>query len=130
MKEEIKPLKVFSLSSFLTSTEIFSLLGNKYAGSLPFKIELTNDWEVSNLVLWDGIITQKNQSSVSKIMETLGPSRRVLLLSDSRSLWMNHPQVKMAELNPEFFDELNSWTVLPEEILYAFENSYKKLTHA
>lgn len=125
MKEEKKVLKVFTFSSILMDTELLALLGHKFT-TLPFSIEYVNSIQDSSLVIWDGIITPKNKSYVDELMNHLGPSRRALILSDMKSLWVNHPRVQTITLN-EYMDDLNAWTVLPEELLFTLENIYKKL---
>jgi hypothetical protein len=129
MKQKIAPIKVFNFSNPLMATEVLSVLGDKFAASLPFEWELSKDYASSEIVLWDGIITPKNQKIVDKILDDIKSGKVLLLLGESQTLHKERQGVKI--LNTENLNvvELSSWSVLPEEILGALEDCYKKLKH-
>jgi hypothetical protein len=129
MKQKIESIKVFNFSHPLMTTEIFSVLSDKFVGSLPFSWELSKDYESSDIVLWDGIITPKNQKIVDKILGDIKSGKVLLLIGESQTLHKDRPGIKILNTENLNIVELSSWSVLPEEILGALENCYKKLKH-
>jgi hypothetical protein len=129
MKQKIELIKVFNFSHPLMATEVLSVLGDKFSGSLPFEWELSKDYSSSDIVLWDGVITAKNQKIVDKILGDIKSGKVLLLVGESQTLLKQHPWIKTLNTENLNLVELSSWSVLPEEILGALENCYKKLKH-
>lgn len=122
-------LKLFNYSHPLMNTEMYSLFGDKYSGTLPFAIEFVDELNFSDVVLWDGVITAKNRSTIEIILNAIGPNRILLVIGESQTLLENHPLVHLADTKNLNFMELPGWSVLPEEILQKLEECFKKLKH-
>lgn len=129
MKQTTTVTKVFNFSHPLMTTEMLSLLGDKYANCLPFLWEISNDYDQSDIVLWDGIMTPKNNEVVEKILNDVKSGKVLLLLGDSQTLHKNRPGIKILNTENLNIVELSGWSILPEELLAAIENCYKKLKH-
>lgn len=129
MKEKTQPLKIYNFSHPLMMTEVMSLVGDKYAQTLPFDWELSSDYAASDVVLWDGVITVRNRTIAEALIEDVKKGKVLLLIGESMTLLKDHPMVKL--LNPENLNlvEVPGWNVLPEEILAALEACYKKSKH-
>lgn len=129
MKNKTSVLKIYNFSHPLISTELLSISGDKYVHTLPFQWEVVRNYDSSDVVLWDGIITPKNQNAVSKILTDVTGPKILLLIGESMTLLKDHPIVKI--INPEGlnFVEVSGWSALPEEILQALEICHKKLKH-
>ncbi len=129
MKEQIEPLRIYNFSHPLMMTEIFSIAGDKFANALSFNWEMTTNYEIANVVLWDGIITPKNQVFVDKILKDIKSGKILLLIGESMTLLMNHPGLKILKPENLNYVELTGWNILPEEILSALEVCHKKLKY-
>ena len=129
MKEKIEPLRIYNFSHPLMMTEIFSIAGDKFANALSFSWEITTNYEFANVVLWDGIITPKNQSFVDKILKDINSGKILLLIGESMTLLLNHPGLKILKPENLNYVELAGWSILPEEILSALEVCHKKLKY-
>lgn len=129
MKDKNQTLKLYNFSHPLIYTEVLSLLSDKFSRTLPFSWEFTSDYETSDVVLWDGVITINNGEITHKIIEDVKRGKVLLLIGESATLMKNHPMVKL--LNPENLNvvEVPGWNVLPEEILNAIELCYKKMNN-
>ncbi len=129
MKDKIAPLKIFSFSHPLMMTEWFSVQSDKFSRSLPFSWEIVSDYASSEVVIWDGVITPKNEEIVGKMFTDFKETKVLLLFGESMTLLKNHPTVKM--LNPEGlrYVELAGWNILPEEILSALEQCRERIAH-
>lgn len=129
MNKKDTTLRLYNFSHPLMNTEVYSIIGDKYSGTLPFSIELVDELNHSDVVLWDGVITTKNKSAVEVILSSIGPDRMLLLIGESITLFHEHPMVKMVEGKNLNLLELPGWSVLPEEILQKLTESFKKLKH-
>lgn len=129
MKEKTEPLRIYNFSHPLMATEMLSLLGDKYSDTLSFPWEFTQDYQRSDIVLWDGVLTIKNEESVSKVLEHVRSGKVLLLVGESMTLLKDHPMVKLADTSGLNVVEVPGWNILPEEILSAFESCHKKLNH-
>ena len=129
MKDKIAPLKIFNFSHPLMVTEWLSIQSDKFSRSLPFSWEIVSDYASAEVVIWDGVITPKNEEIVSKMFTDFKEAKVLLLLGESMTLLKNHPTVKM--LNPEGlrYVELAGWNILPEEILSALEQCRERIAH-
>lgn len=129
MKDKIAPLKIFNFSHPLMVTEWLSIQSDKFSRSLPFTWEIVSDYASAEVVIWDGVITPKNEEIVSKMFTDFKEAKVLLLLGESMTLLKNHPTVKM--LNPEGlrYVELAGWNILPEEILSALEQCRERIAH-
>jgi Ni,Fe-hydrogenase III small subunit len=127
MKERKTNLKIFNFSHPIMNTEILSLIGNKYVHALPFDWQLTYDYDCADILLWDGLITLKNQSSVNRMVNDSKSSKVLLLIGESMTLLKKHPIIKILDTENLNYVELPGWNILPEEILSAIETCYKKL---
>jgi Ni,Fe-hydrogenase III small subunit len=127
MKEKEKTLQIFNFSHSLINTELLSLLGNKYHGALPFSWEFTTEIESSDVILWDGVITPKNNRYVEKLLSESRSGKILLLLGESRTLFQEQPGIKLLNIDHLNIVELPGWNALPEEILSSFYTCYKKL---
>jgi Ni,Fe-hydrogenase III small subunit len=126
-KDKKNVLNIFNFSHPLMNTEVFSILGNKYADTLQFQWQLTSDYLKADVILWDGVINPKNQSYVEKIMSDIKAGKVLLLIGESLTLLKVHPAIRLLDLEKINCVELLGWNVLPEEILIALETCYKKL---
>lgn len=129
MKDKNQTLKIFNFSHPLMQTEIFSLTGDKYKDTLPFKWEITSDYAASDVVLWDGVITVKNKEAVEKVIDDVKSGKVLFLLGESETLLKNHLMVKLQNTENLNCVARFGWNVLPEEILSALEICYKKSKH-
>lgn len=129
MKEKTQSLKIFNFSHPLMMTEVLSLLGDKYSQTLPFNWEFSTDYASSDVVLWDGVITVKNASITQNLIEDVKKGKVLLLIGESMTLLKDHPMVKIQSTENLNVIEVPGWNVLPEEILVAIENCYKKSKH-
>ena len=127
MKEKVAPLKIYHFSHPLMTTEWLSIQSDKFSRTLPFEWEIVNDYASAEIVVWDGVITPKNEEITSAMFKDFKESKVLLLLGESMTLLRNHPIVHM--LNPEGlrYVELAGWNILPEEILSALELCREKL---
>lgn len=129
MKQKIESIKIFNFSHPLVLTEVLSLLGDKYSQCLPFVWELSKNYNESDIILWDGIITPKNQKIVDRILNDIKTGKVLLLIGESQTLHRARSGMKVLNTENLNMVELASWSVLPEEILGALETCYKKLKH-
>lgn len=129
MKDKTQPFKIFNFSHPLMATEVLSLLGDKYAQTLPFEWEFSTDYASSDVVLWDGVITVKNASLTQNMIEDVKQGKVLLLIGESLTLLKDHPMVKLQNTENLNVVEVPGWNVLPEEILLAIENCHKKSKH-
>lgn len=120
-------LNIFNFSHPLMHTEVFSLLGNKYAHALPFEWCLTSDYYEAQVILWDGVMTLKNKIFVEKIIEDTKSDKILLLIGESWTLLKDHSVIKLLDFENLNYVNLPGWNVLPEEILAALETCHKKL---
>lgn len=127
MKEVDQVLEIFCFSSPVLMTEWQSLLGSKYDQVLPFRWHTTLDYEKAQVVIWDGVITPKNERIVSKLIEDLKSSKVLLLMGEALTMFHNHLTVKVLDTSGIRYVEIAGWNVLPEEILAALEECYKKI---
>jgi Ni,Fe-hydrogenase III small subunit len=127
MNEKQVALKIYNLSHPLMNTEMFSIQGDKYVRSLPFEWQIVNDMASADIIVWDGVITPKNQDVIKPLLESFKTSKVLLLLGESMTLFKNHPMVQLVELSDLRYVELAGWSVLPEEILSAFDQCREKL---
>ncbi len=129
MKDKIAPLKIFNFSHPLLMTEWLSVQSDKFSRSLSFSWEIVSDYASAEVVIWDGVITPKNEEIVNKMFTDFKEAKVLLLFGESMTLLRNHPTVKM--LNPEGlrYVELAGWNVLPEEILSALEQCRERIAH-
>jgi hypothetical protein len=127
MKEKEAALKIYNFSQPLIYTEWLSIQSDKFSHSLPFEWEIVSDYASSDVVVWDGIITPKNNKITSAMVKDFKDSKILLLFGESMTLFRNHPLVKM--LNPEGlrYVEVSGWNILPEDILAALELCREKL---
>lgn len=128
MKDQQHTLRIFNFSNPQASTEILSVLGDKFVNTLPFKWEITTDYKASDVVIWDGVITPKNRHYVDQIVND-SDKKIILLVGESVTLLKQSPVAKMVEMDRSNVVELFGWTLIPEEILSAFQTCYQKLGH-
>ncbi len=129
MKQTTAVIKIFNFSHPLMTTEVLSLLGDKYVSSLPFSWEFSKDYDQSDIVMWDGVMTPKNNDIVEKILGDVKSGKVLLLLGESQTLHKDRPGVKILNTENLNMVELPGWSLLPEELLAAIETCYKKLKH-
>lgn len=129
MKEKIRLLKIFNFSHPLMNTEVLSLLGDKYRETLPFQLELSSDYNSSDVILWDGVMTPRNHKIVEKILRDVKTGKVLLLIGESLTLFKDHALVRSLSTENLNCVELPGWNLLPEEILMALETCYKKSKH-
>ncbi|MGE3608575.1 MAG: hypothetical protein AB7I27_03215 [Bacteriovoracaceae bacterium] len=124
--ENLQILKIYLLNQPILKTEWYSLLGSKYCDSLPFKFELVDSMDEANVVAWDGVFSAKLEEKIpfDKLKDKL-----LILVGDSRSFFKNHPFVKLIDPRQYNCIELSSWNVLPEELLMALDQCYKKISN-
>lgn len=127
MNKKHTTLKLFNFSHPLMNTEMYSLIGDKYSGTLPFTFEFVDDINESDVILWDGLITSKNKNVAEIILSLIGPDRILLLIGESLTLFRDHPLVRFIDNKNLHLMELPGWNVLPEEILQKLEECFKKL---
>ena len=127
MNKKNTTLRLFNFSHPLMNTEMYSIAGDKYAGTLPFTFEFVDNINESDVVLWDGLITSKNKNTAEIILSLIGPERILLLIGESLTLFKEHPIVKLIDNRNLNLMELPGWNVLPEEILQKLEECFKKL---
>lgn len=120
-------LTIYQVSHPYMMTESFSLLGDKYLHALPFSLKFVDKMEEADVIIWDGVITQKNQALLETILEEMKKTKVLLLLNDSMTLLKNHPVCKMFEPINLNYVELTGWNTLPEEFLGALELCHQKL---
>ena len=129
MAKEIPPLKLFCLSQPLCVTEWVSLLGDKYAQALPFKVKLVFDVAEAQVIAWNGIITPTSAASQEAISQRLSQGTILLLMGEGRTLLQGHPFVKFADTATYKVVDLAGWSVLPEELLSALQQCWEKINH-
>lgn len=127
MNKKNTTLRLFNFSHPLMNTEMYSIAGDKYSGTLPFTFEFVDNINESDVVLWDGVITSKNKNVAEIILSLIGPDRILLLIGESLTLFREHPMVKLIDNRNLNLMELPGWNVLPEEILQKLEECFKKL---
>lgn len=122
-------LKIFSLGHPLMTTEWKSILGDKYCHALPFDYEITDMMEEASVIAWDGLISLKQRRNLPEIEAELKKGKVLLMLGESQTLFQDFPIVKFFN-DPEIATiHLTGWSVLPEEILAAFEACFQKINH-
>lgn len=129
MKEKKVSLKIFSFTHPLVHTEWQAIRGDKYTRTYSFEWEFVSELNDAHIIAWDGVITPKNQKLVEEILEALKSQKTLLLIGESMTIFKNHPIVKMFQ--PENINciEVSGTTILPEDILAAFNQCYQKLNH-
>lgn len=125
MKSPKKLLRIFNFSHPLMVTESLALLGDKYVSALPFKISAVNNIQDSDIVLWDGVLTPKNKKMVNRMMESLSPSRLLIIMGESYTLLDENEVVKVYETREEKIS--SGWSLLPEDLLNVLLDCHKKL---
>lgn len=129
MKEQQTKIKIFNFSHPLMVTEGLSLIGNKYAKTLPFEWSFTSDFAEAQIIVWDGFVNPKNEKIIMTKIANLTASQVLLIMGESITLFNNHPILKKADFKSVKYVSLPGWNVLPEEILLAFEECYKKISN-
>lgn len=130
MKDQKKNIRLYNFSHPLMETEVLSVLTDKYRSILPFECVEVYDLDQADIVLWDGVLTPKNQTRVEKMMETINSGRVLFVLGESQTLFKDHPIVKFVDPSGLNFVELPGWSLLPEDLLQGLNECYKKLNHA
>lgn len=128
MKEKSKKLKFYNFSHPLLDTEILSLLGDKYISALPFSLELSQNYDECDVVLWDGLISPRRNSFLERVLRDVREKKLLLLLANSDSLFRDHPIVSIVEYQDRVV-KVGGMGLLPEDILDAFEKCFQKLNH-
>lgn len=128
MKEKQRTLRIFNFSNPLSNTEILSVLGDKFKNALPFKWEFISDYKSADVIMWDGVITPKNKYYVEKIISDSN-QKIILLVGESVTLLKESPVARLVEMDRSNIVELFGWTLIPEEILAAFQTCYQKLNY-
>jgi Ni,Fe-hydrogenase III small subunit len=129
MKDKQVAFKIYHFSHPLMQTEMISLAGDKYKNVLPFEWTFVNSFNEADVVVWDGIITPRNQGYIRDMLENIGSTKALLLLGESLTLFRNHPMVQELKFDSIKKVEVAGWNILPEEILAAFEACREQLTH-
>lgn len=129
MKDNVSPIKIYNFSHPLMNTEFYSVISDKFSRALPFPWEITNDYSSSDIVVWDGVITPKNESLIRTMIEDFKTTKMLLLMGESMTLLKNHPIVQMVNLDGLKVVEVPGWNILPEEILSAIELCHKRMTN-
>ncbi len=129
MKEQVAKIKIFNFSHPLMVTEGLSLLGSKFSRALPFEWSLTNDFTEAQIVIWDGFINPKNETIIKSMLTQSASSKILLVMGETATLFEGHPILKKADLSSVKYVELPGWNILPEELLSALEECYKKMTN-
>lgn len=129
MKDKPIALKIFNFSSPLMYSEMLAIQGDKYSKVLPFEWIFVNELDQADIVVWDGIVTPKNTSFVSQMLEKVKSNKVLLLLGESMTLFKNHPIANSFDYSEVKTVEVAGWNVLPEEILSALEICREKLNH-
>lgn len=129
MAEKRPVLKIYSLGHPLMTTEWRSILGDKYCQALPFNIEITESMEDASVIAWDGVISLKQRRNVPEIEAELRKGKVLLMLGESQTLFKDHPLVKIFSSKENCTIQLTGWSILPEELLAAFEACYQKIAN-
>jgi hypothetical protein len=129
MKKEKLELKFFCLGHPALSTEMLSILGDKFSHSLPFEIKMTSSIEDSSVIVWDGIISLKMRRIFPEILNYLRQNRVLLLIGDSVTLTEGQEILKQFRPDEIAGVYLNGWNLLPEEILQGLMDCYQKIKH-
>jgi Ni,Fe-hydrogenase III small subunit len=129
MKEKTQPLRLYNFSHPLMQTEVFSIASDKYAHSMSFSWEITSDYGLADVILWDGIITVRNTKAVEKMLSDIKTGKVLLLIGESMSLLKSNPMVRIQNTENLNCVELPGWNILPEELLPALLACYKKSKH-
>lgn len=126
-KEEKLKLKIFNFSNPMMKTEMFSLMGDKFRQVLPFEWEFVVDEKEANVIVWDGVLTKK----IAPVLKPLNfrQGRVLIILGEPQTLIEENAEVKAFNAQGVEVIQLSGWTILPEEILMALDEAYKKLTH-
>lgn len=127
MKEEKLKLKILNFSNPMMRTEMFSLMGDKFRHVLPFDWEFVSDEKEANVIVWDGVITKKIAPVIKPLNFRQG--RVLIILGEPQTLIDSNAEVKSFNAQGVDVIQLSGWSILPEEILMAFDEAYKKLTH-
>ena len=123
-------LKIYILPQSLLFPEWSSLLGDKYRNALPFKWEMTNDVEAAQVIVWDGMMTAKSGPLMHRVEEGLKTGGKLLILQhEAYTLFRSHPYVESIDTKDMKLIELSSANLLPEDMLGALDECYKKLHH-
>ena len=129
MKKKPIPIKIFSFSHPMVQAESLSVLGDKYKHALPFEWEVVSDLTQAQIIAWDGVVSLKNQLLVDQILTEVKKDKVLLLIRESMTLLKDHSIVKLYEPHEINYVEVSGWGILPEEILAALNECYKKLKH-
>ena len=129
MKEKKQTLKIFLLSSPVVATEIFALLGDKYTNALPFRWEMTTDFSSAQIVIWDGVLTLRNQSVMRSVASKMVPGKILLFLNGSATFLKDNPVAGVMELDKVPLVEVRGRNILPEDLISAIEACQKKLSY-
>ena len=129
MEKKIVPIKIYLFSQPLLTTEWLSLLGDKYSRALKFNWEFADSLEAADVIAWDGVMTSKLRLYQDRLFKKIEGGAILLLQGDMRTLYENHPFVKLISLDQLRYVELSGWSVLPEELLMALISCHQKLTN-
>jgi hypothetical protein len=127
MKKEKLELKIFCFGNPVLTTEMLSVLGDKFCHSLPFDIVITPSIEESSVIVWDGIISLKMRRVFPDILNYLRQNRVLLLIGDSSTLTEKQDILKQFQPDEIASVYLSGWNLLPEEILQALLTCYQKI---
>lgn len=129
MKKNIETLKIYQLPNPLMSTELLALLGNKYFEALSFRWEFVSDISQCDVVIWDGVINSKSARIYETMIPYIDDKKMLMLVRDSLAYPSENPMIKLIDLEKVQYVEISGWGALPEEILAALEQCYKKIKH-
>jgi Ni,Fe-hydrogenase III small subunit len=129
MKDNSSPLKIFNFSHPLMNTEWLSIMGDKYSSAFSFKWQMVTDPNEAQILVWDGVLTPKNQSIIEPFITDKKPGRLFLLLGESLTLLKDNPMIRIINTEEIEHVPLFGWNILPEDILVALEKCHQKLNH-
>lgn len=127
MNTEKLKLRIFNFTNPMMYTEMYSLMGDKFRNVLPFEWEFVPDEKDANVIVWDGVLTKK----IGPVLKPLNfrQGKILILLGEPVTLMNENEQVKAFNAEGVEVIHLSGWTILPEEILMALDEAYKKLSH-
>jgi Ni,Fe-hydrogenase III small subunit len=113
-------LNIYCLGGPLLSTELASIMGDKYREHLSFEPVLVATPDEAQVIVWDGVITPKSQQAITELLDRVGEKTVFLLTGEASTFFLDHPFIRLntRKLQSVF---LPPSKVLPEEILESLE---------
>lgn len=121
-------LKFYCLGGPHSSTEWWSITGDKYRDYKGLNPVMVTAPEEAEIIIWDGIISPKSAAHINELLDNIAGSVVFLMTGEAATFHRDYPVVKINNRDlPAVF--LPPSRVLPEELLEALDECRKRRNH-